>query len=160
MKKGCRKFRLITRKRKGRKQREDSRSLAEYLKKPNQFAWIVYGGILILILLTAGIVGIFLKKRKKRREKADALTGKRSRCSPESISGKQRFHVLELAADSVSAAPAAAAAEQNQDPQTVAARKSAAASAVISTAVSAAPAAAAAENQNQKIRLHPDPPVF
>ena len=53
----------------GRKQREDSRSLADILKKPNQFAWIVYGGILILILLTAGIVGIFLKKRKKRRKK-------------------------------------------------------------------------------------------
>lgn len=55
----------------GRKQRDDSRSLADILKQPNRFAWIAYGGILILILLTAGIVGIFIKKRKKRRKKLE-----------------------------------------------------------------------------------------
>lgn len=55
----------------GRKQRDDSRSLADILKQPNRFAWIVYGGILILILLTAGIVGIFIKKRKKHRKKLE-----------------------------------------------------------------------------------------
>ena len=55
----------------GRKQRDDSRSLADILKQPNRFAWIAYGGILILILLTAGIVGNFIKKRKKRRKKLE-----------------------------------------------------------------------------------------
>ncbi len=55
----------------GRKQREDSRSLADILKNPNRFAWIVYGGILILILLTAGIVGVFIKKRKQHRKKRE-----------------------------------------------------------------------------------------
>lgn len=55
----------------GRKQREDSRHPADILKNPNRFAWIVYGGVLILILLTAGIVGIFIKKRKKRRKKRE-----------------------------------------------------------------------------------------
>lgn len=53
----------------GRKQMEDSRNLVDILKKPNKFAWFLYGGITILIVLIAGIVRIIIRKRKRRKEK-------------------------------------------------------------------------------------------
>ncbi len=50
----------------GRKQMEDSRNLVDILKKPNKFAWFLYGGILVLILLTAGIVRVVVRRRRRR----------------------------------------------------------------------------------------------
>lgn len=53
----------------GRKQLEDSRNLVDILKKPNKFAWFLYGGILVLILLTAGIVRVVVRRRRKCNRK-------------------------------------------------------------------------------------------
>ena len=53
----------------GRKQLEDSRNLVDILKNPNKFTWFLYGGILALILLTAGIVRAVVRRRRKRNRK-------------------------------------------------------------------------------------------
>lgn len=51
----------------GRKVEVDSRSIGELLKKPNKFAFIVYGIIILLIVVITIIVRFIIKRRKKKK---------------------------------------------------------------------------------------------
>lgn len=53
-------------KKEGRKLRNDSRNIFEIVKKPNKFAWAVYGISAILIGFAGGITSFLIKRRKKK----------------------------------------------------------------------------------------------